>query len=85
MTSSGHMACNLEFVYSRILIRAMHYALHAVKLQTVFPQVTAIIQEQATPELQRCISELIHLRLYESQQQAVRSMLEPAYRQVGYY
>ena len=75
----------IRFLLSRIQMRSMHYAVDHLDLDTIFPSSSqpAGTDTETSPSIKRCLEELKNSELYNSQQTAITSMLDPACRQVS--
>jgi len=61
----------------------MHYAADHLDLDTLFPSSFQTAGTETSPSIKRCLEELQNSELYNSQQNAVTSMLDSVCRQVG--
>jgi len=65
-------------------MQSMHYAVDHLDLDTILPSSqTTATDSETSPSIKKCLNKLKNVELYNSQKDAITSMLDPACRQVG--
>ena len=83
-SASSRNRCSIRFLLSRVHMRSMHYAVDHLDLDTIFPPSQSVsVNAETSISIKRCLEELKNSELYNSQQNAITSMLDPACRQVS--
>ena len=84
LSASSLNRCGIRFLPSRVQMQSMHYAVDHLDLDTIFPSSqTTATNSETSPSIKKCLQELKKSKLYNAQQNAIVSMLNPACTQVG--
>ena len=83
-SAASQNRCSVRFIgSSRVDMRAMHFAVDQLSLDTIFPLSDGFLPTMNNPSaLKKCLDELKGSELNKTQQDAITSMLDPACKQV---